>query len=122
MNMNNQKFSSLERKLNIFSQFSGFEFLSQLENCLLVFDDSCEELLMEKEISKLATAGSHRNISDNYVKHNLFQQRKWSGKIDPHYSSNTNHIILFKSSRDIQQITYIGKQLNNIIFLNKAMN
>ena len=39
------KFSSIERILNIFfTKFSGFEFISQLENCLLVFDDSFEEI------------------------------------------------------------------------------
>ena len=47
------------------------------------------------------------------VKHNLFQQCKSSRTID----LNTTHIILFKSPRDIQQISYIGKQLNNTNFL-----
>ena len=71
------KFSSIERNLNIlFTKFSGFNFISQLENCLLVFDDSCEEIFNDKEFSKLATAGRHRNISVIYVKHNLFQQSK----------------------------------------------
>ena len=76
---------------------------------MLVFDDSCEEIFNDKEFSKLATAGRHRIISVIYVKHNLFQQSKWSRTID----LNTTHIILFKSPRDIQQIIYIGKQLNN---------
>ena len=111
------KFSSIERNLNIFfTKFSGFDFISQLENCLLVFDDSCEEIFNDKEFSKLATAGRHRNISVIYVKHNLFQQSKWSRTID----LNTTHIILFKSPRDIQQITYIGKQLNNTSFLKES--
>ena len=80
-----------------------------MENCLLVFVDSCEEIFNDKELSKLATAGRHKKISFIYVKHNLFQQSKWSRTID----LNTTHIILFKSPRDIQQISYIGKQLNN---------
>ena len=63
--------------------------------------------------SKLATAGRHKNISVIYVKHNLFQQSKWSRTID----LNTTHIILFKSPRDIQQIGLIGRQLNNTQFL-----
>ena len=79
-------------KLNIeFKQFSGFELVSELENCLLVFDDSCEENFNDKEFSKLATAGRHRNISVIYVKHNLFQQSKWSRTID----LNTTHIYNF---------------------------
>ena len=48
------KLSSIERNLNIFfTKFSGFDFISQLENCLLVFDDSCEEVFNDKEFSKL---------------------------------------------------------------------
>ena len=39
------KFSTIERKVNnFFTKFSGFKFISQLENCLLLFDDSCEEI------------------------------------------------------------------------------
>ena len=55
------KFQTMERNLNIyFTKFSGFEFISQLENCLLVFDDSCEEIFNDKEFSKLGTAGRHK--------------------------------------------------------------
>ena len=108
------KFMSLEAKLNIqFTKFSSFDLISKLENCLLVFDDSCEEIFNDKEFSKLTTAGRHKNIGVTYVKHNLFQQSKWSRTID----LNTTHIILFKSPRDIQQIGLIGRQLNNTQFL-----
>ena len=87
------KLSSIERNLNFFStKFPEFDFISQLENCLLVFDDSCEEIFNDKEFSKLATAGRHRNIMVIYVKHNLFQQSKCSRTID----LNTTHTILFK--------------------------
>ena len=111
------KFSSIERNLNIFfRKFSAFDFISQLENCLVVFDDSCEDIFNDKEFSKLATAGRHRNIGVTHIKHNLFQQSKWSRTID----LNKTHIILFKSLRDIQQITYIGKQLNNTNFLKES--
>ena len=50
------------------------------------------------------------------MKHNLFHQRKWTRTID----LNTTHIILFKSLRDIQQIEYLGKQLNCPPLLNDA--
>ena len=85
----------------------------ELENSLLVFEDSCEEIFNDKEFSKLATAGRHKNISVIYVKHNLFQQSKLSRTID----LNTTHIILIKSPRDIQQIGLYGRQLNNTQFL-----
>ena len=82
----------IERKMNIqFIKFSGFEQLSELDDCLLVFDDSCEEIFNDKEFSKLATAGRHKKINVIYVKHNLFQQSKWSRTID----LNTTHIVFF---------------------------
>ena len=81
-----------------------------------MFDVSCEEIFNNKEFSNLATTGRHRNISVDYVKHNLFQQSRWSRAID----LNTTHIILFKSPRDTQQINFIGRQLNNAQFLKES--
>ena len=91
-----------------FVKFDGFDRLRNIGNILLVFDDSCEEIYNDKEFAKLATAGRHRGLDVNYVKHNLFQQSRWSQTID----LNTSHIILFKSPRDIQQIDHLGRQLN----------
>ena len=99
-----------------FKKFISFEVVSELEDCLLVFDHSCEEIFNDKEFSKLATAGRHKNLSVIYVKHNLFQQSKWSRTID----LSTTHIILFKSSRDVQQIGLIDRQLNNTQFLKES--
>ena len=84
-----------------------------LEKCLLVFDGSRDEIFNDKEPSKNATAGRHRNISVIYAQHNIFQQSKWSRTND----LNITHIILFKSPRDIPKITYIGKKLNTASFL-----
>ena len=86
--------------------FSSFEQISELDDCLLVFDDSCEEIFNDKLFSKLETSGRHKKISVNYVKHNLFKQSKWSRTID----LNTTHIVLFKSPRYVQQIALIGQQ------------
>ena len=96
-----------------FIKFNGFDNLRNLENILLVFDDSCEEIYNDKDFVKLATAGRHRGLDVIYVKHNLFQQSRWSRTID----LNTSHIILFKSPRDIQQLDHLGRQLNNTKFL-----
>ena len=69
------KYKSLEAKLNIqFNKFSSLDLISELENSLLVFEDSCEEVFNDKEFSKLATAGRHKNTSVYYVKHNLFNK------------------------------------------------
>ena len=93
-----------------------FELIKQLENCLLIFDDSCEEIYNSKEFVDLATSGRHKKRHVIYVKHNLYQQSKFSRTID----LNTTHIILFKSPRDIQQIKVFGKQLNNSEFLQQS--
>ena len=78
-----------------------------------MLDDSCEEIYNDKEFVKLATAGRHKGLIVIYVKHNLFQQSRWSRTID----LNTSQIILFKSPRDIQQLDHLGRQLNLPKFL-----
>ena len=99
-----------------FIKHSGLEITKNLSNCRLIFDDSCEEIFNDKEFVKIATSGRHRKLHVIYVKHNLFHQSKWSTTID----LNTTHIILFKSLRDIQQIEYLGKQLNCLQLLKDA--
>ena len=99
-----------------FIKYSGLEITKNLSNCLLIFDDSCEEIFNDKEFVKIATSGRHRKLYVIYVKHNLFHQSKWSRTID----LNTTHIILFKSLRDIQQIEYLRKQLNCLQLLKDA--
>ena len=102
------------RKLGVtFKKHANLEFLKSLSNCLLIIDDSCEEIYNGKEFVKLATAGRHKNINVIYIKHNLYQQSKWSRIID----LNTTHIILFTSARDIQQVEFLDKQLNLVKFL-----
>ena len=108
------QFPLMRKKLSIqFVRFQNFDFIIDLEDCLLIFDDSCEEIYSDKTFVKLATAGRHKNIDTIYVKHNLFQQSRWSRTID----LNTTHIILSKSPRDVQQVYYIGRQLHLAKFL-----
>ena len=102
------------REVNVeFMKFDGFESVRKLENVVLVFDDSCKDIYNDKEFVRLATVGRHRGIDVIYVKHNLFQQSRWSRTID----LNTSHIILFKSPRDVQQLDLLGRQLNVSKFL-----
>ena len=91
----------------------SFEFVNNLRDCMIVFDDTYEENFNEKDFVKLATAGRHKNVHVIYVKHHLFQQSKQSRTID----LNTTQLILFKSPRDID---YLGRQLNNAKFLRHA--
>ena len=100
-----------------FIKLSSFEIINNLQDCMIVFDDTCEEIICQLMIPvKLATAGGHKNVHVFYVKHNLFQQSKQSRTID----LNSTHLILFKSPRDIQQIDYLGRQLNKANFLRHA--
>ena len=99
-----------------FLKYSGFDITKNLSHCLLIYDDSCEEIFNDKEFVKIATSGRHRKLHVIYVKHNLFHQSKWSRTID----LNTTHIILFNSLRDIQQIEYLGKQLNCLQLIKEA--
>ena len=109
-----QIYVEMEQKLGvIFKKYANLEFLNNLENCLLIIDDSCEEIYNDKEVVKLATAGRHKKINVIYIKHNLYQQSKWSRTIN----LNTSHIILFKSARDIQQVEFLGEQLNLVKIL-----
>ena len=96
-----------------FIKLSSFEFVNNLRDCMIVFEDTCEEIFNEKDFVKLATAGRHKNVHVIYVKHNLFQQSKQSRTID----LNTTQLILFKSPRDID---YLGRQLNNAKFIRHA--
>ena len=99
-----------------FVKFDGFDHLRIIENILLVYDDSCEEIYNDKEFVKLATAGRHKPLDVIYVKHNLFQESRWSRTID----LNTSHIIFIKSPRDIQQLDHLGRQLNAPKFLRQS--
>ena len=108
------QFHLMKKKLSIqYPRFQNFDFLVDLEDFLLIFDDSCEEIYSKKTFVKLATAGRHKIINTIYVKHNLFQQSRWPRTID----LNTTHIILFKSLHDVQQVDYLGRQLNLAKFL-----
>ena len=94
-----------------FVQGVNFEFIDSLENngtkYLLIFDDSCEEICNSKALVDIATAGRHRGLSTIYIKHNLFHQSKLGRDAE---LQNT-HIVLFKSPRDVMQVTTLSTQL-----------
>ena len=74
---------------------------------MLIFDDSCEEICNSKAFVDVATAGRHRGLSTIYIKHNIFHQRKLGREVE---LQNT-HIVLFKSFRDVMQVTTLSTQL-----------
>ena len=89
----------------------NFEIIQSLENngtkYLLMFDDSCEEICNSNDIVDFATAGRHRGLSTIYIKHNLFHQSKLGRDVE---LQNT-YIVLFRSPRDVTQVTTLGAQL-----------
>ena len=94
-----------------FVQGVDFEFIDSLKNngtkYLLTFDDSCEEICNSKPFVDIAIAGRHRGLSTVYIKHNLFHQSKLGRDV----KLQNTHIVLFKSPRDVMQITTLSTQL-----------
>ena len=89
----------------------NFEFIDSLKNngtkYLLLFDNSCEKICNSKAFADISTAGKHRSLSTIYIKHNLLHQVKLGGDVE----LQNNHIVLFKSPRDVMQVTTLGAQL-----------
>ena len=89
----------------------NFEFIDSLKNngtkYVLIFGDSCEEICISKAFVDNATAGRHRRPSTTYIKHNFFHQSKLGRDVE---LQNT-HIVLFKSPRDLMQVTTLSTQL-----------
>ena len=94
-----------------FVQGVTFEFIDSLKNngtkYLLIFGDSCAENCNSKAFVDIATAGRHRGLSTIYIKRNLFHQSKLGRDVE---LQNT-HIDLFKSPRDVMQVTTLSTQL-----------
>ena len=94
-----------------FVQGVNFEFIDSLKNngtkYLLIINDSCEEICNSKAFVNIANAGRHRGLSPIYIKHNLFHQSKLGRDVE---LQNT-HIALFKSPRDVMQVTTLFTQL-----------
>ena len=89
----------------------NFEFIDSIKNngtkYLLIFDNSYEEICNSKAFVDIATAGRHWGLSTIYIKHNLFPQSKLGRDVELH---NT-HIVLFKSPRDVMQVTFVSAGL-----------
>ena len=89
----------------------NFKFIVSLKNngtkYLLIFDNSCEEICNSKAFVDIAAAGRHRGLSTIYFKHNVFHQSKLGRDAE---LQNTD-IVLFKSPRDVMQVTTLSTQL-----------
>ena len=94
-----------------FVQGVKLEIVDSLKNngtkYLLISDDSCEEICNSKAFVDIATAGRHRGLSTFYIKHNMFHQTTVGRDVE---LQNT-HIVLFKSLRDVKEVSTLSAQL-----------
>ena len=94
-----------------FVQGVRFEVIDSLKingtKYLLIFDDSCEEICNSKAFVDIAIAGRHRGLSTIYIKHNFFHQSKLGRDVE----LKSTHNVLFKSPRDVMQVTTLSTQL-----------
>ena len=88
----------------------NFEFIDSLKNndtkYFLIIDDSCEQICNSKAFVDIATTVRHRGLRTIYIKHNLFHQSKLGRDVE---LQNTQ-IVLFKSARDVMQVTTLSTQ------------
>ena len=93
-----------------FVQVVNFEFIDSLKNnrtkYLLKNDDSREKVCNSKAFFDIVIAVRHRGLGTIYSQHNLFHQSKLGRDVE---LQNT-HIVLFKSPRDVMQVTTLGAQ------------
>ena len=102
----------MQREKNLeFVQGVQIDFIDSLKNngtkYLLIFEESCGEICNTKAIVDFATAGRHRGKSTYYVPHNLFHQREIRNDVE----LQNMHIVLFKSRRDVMQVSTLCSQL-----------
>ena len=94
-----------------FVQGVNFEFIDSLKNNgtkhLSLFDHSCEDFCNLEAFVDSATDGRHRRLNTIYIKNNLFYQSKL-GRDDELQNA---HIVIFKTPRDVMQVTTFSTQL-----------
>ena len=94
-----------------FVQGVNFEFIDSLKNngtkYLVIFDDSCEEICNSKAFLDIATAGRHRISAQSTLNTTFFHQSKLGRDVE----LQNPHIVLFKSPRDVMQVTTLSTQL-----------
>ena len=70
----------------------------------------------DKRSVNLPVACRHRKFQCIFVTRNLYHQSKWSRTID----IKIIHVVLFKSSGELQQVCYFGRQLRELDFIREA--
>ena len=93
------------------AQGVNIEFIDSLKNngikYLLIFDDSCEVVCISKAVLDNAISGKPRGLSTTYMKDNFFHQ----SELGPDVELQNTYIVLFKSPRDVMQVSSFSAQL-----------
>jgi len=83
------------------------DFFSSSTSTLLIIDDLLEDVSKNPKASALFTRGiHHKNITVLFLAQNLFKQ----GSSMRDITLNSQYFILFKNSRDVQQIKLLARQ------------
>ena len=78
------------------------------DHSILVLDDLAEETVESPVMLKMFTTNCHHmGITTLFIMQNIFTQGKFARSI----SLNAHYIVLLKSLRDVNQISYLGRQL-----------
>ena len=75
---------------------------------MLIFNNSFEEICNSKAFVDIATAGSHRGLNTTYIKDNLFHRSELGLK---DFELQNTHIVLFKSPRDVTQVSTLNAEM-----------
>ena len=98
----------IEFNQSIPEDIDNADYLDVSQRNLIVLDDLMAQPGKDKRFSDHFTKGSHhRNLSIIYIVQNIFHQDKKMRNI----SLNAHYIVLFKSSRDKQQISMLARQV-----------
>lgn len=88
----------------------------KLGSKLIIIDDLMEEASRREDVKHLFTRGRHENVSVVFLSQNLFHKSTHAREM----AINTDYLTLFKNPRDASSITYLGRQMGNTKFLQKA--
>ena len=104
-------YAEMQEEVSNIEFIGGLDFIENLPNdrtnYLLIFDDSSDEISRSKQLEQIPIAGRHKKLNSIYKKHSLFHKSEngWDTELQH------THIVLFKSTPDVQQIDILGKQL-----------
>ena len=92
------------------------EFVDGQHN-IIVLDDLQDQVSNSLEAEQLFTRDSHhKNLTVIYIVQNLYQQ----GKCARNIALNSHYFIVFKNSRDVTQISNLGRQIGMAKLLQEA--